>query len=217
MEYGNQLFVMVMELVAVMVLAGGAAAYLFRNVFNVASILLGFTISIVMVFVNSAIAATNNVPLIFIGAAIFGASVGADICGFALAVAYYNDLEPKDAYQAVGVGMVVVGLATAAAAFVGIMSGINFQGLQVVMAGGLFLLIGIGIVSFFVRYNKITELIIAFGASIFWIIYLVVDFNSVVNKIPTWSNAMQIAMKIYLDMVNLLIQFIKIYLMTKKD
>jgi len=113
--------------------------------------------------------------------------------------------------------MVVCGLATAAAALVGLFSGIDFSGLQVVMFGGLFLLIGIGVVALFVRFNKVTELIISFVSAAFWCLYLVVDFNRIVGQESTWSEAMNIAMKIYLDIVNLLLQVIKIYIMTKKD
>ncbi len=208
---------MVMGLLAVMVVAGGVSAFVFRNVFSCLSILVGFAVSIAMIFINPMLAATGNVPLMFAGAAVFGASVGFDICGFALAVAKRYDLEPKDAYEAVGVGLVVCGIATAAAAVIGMMSGLNLQGLQIVMFGGLFLVLGLGVVALFVRFNKVTEMIISFVLAIFWTVYLVIDFNMIaVDKTASWPRAMGIAMKLYLDLINLLLQVIKIYLMTKK-
>lgn len=92
------------------------------------------------------------------------------------------------------------------------MSGFNFQGLNGIMLTILLGLIGLGILALFIRFNKVLELLIGIGASIFWMVYLVVDFNRIVSQYheATASAALQIAMKIYADLINLFVQLLPI-------
>ena len=212
----STLFVKVAELLAAMIMGAGVAAWLFRDLFTCATILVGFVVSLAMIFVMNWAGTTSNPMLIFPCAVFFGASVGFDIIGFAKAVAMRYKLDEKAAYEAVGVGLVVTGVTTLVAAFIGMSIGVNLQGLQVVMFGLLMLILLVGVVALFVRLNKVTEMLISFGLAIFWAVYMVIDFNAVAVKANTWANATGISMKLFLDMVNFIIQIIKVYLAVKK-
>ena len=80
----------------------------------------------------------------------------------------------------------------------GLFGGINFQGLGSVLFMGLFFLIGISLLGMVFKHSLWMETLIGIGASIFWVIYLVYDFNKIVTTyIETsgdWGEAMGITM-----------------------
>lgn len=208
-------------LVSVLTVGGAAAAYLFRDLFNWGMVIGAFLTTVVMIFISLVVIEPTNSPFIIIPFDLaFGAAWGATLGGFAIAVA-----ESKGKRhlldKAIGLTLGVMAIATICAAGIGLLTGFNFQGWNGVMFCGLLLLIGISTLAIFVRFNRVTEWIIGVGASIFWVIYLVIDFNRIVVNYnpssPQWSAAQQVAVQIYADLVNLFIRLLPIILDALSD
>lgn len=201
-------------LVGVLIVGGATSAYLFRDFFNWATVVGGFLVTLVLIFVNAfIIEPTNSAFVIVVFDLLFGAAWGVTLGGFAIAVA-----ESKGKRhlldKAIGLTLGVMAIATICAAGIGLLTGFNFQGWNGVMFFGLLLLIGISTLAIFVRFNRVTEWIVGVAASIFWVIYLVIDFNRVVTLYneSSWSAAQSIAVQIYADLVNLFIWLLPLIL-----
>lgn len=210
--YQIELLVRTLILVGTMTIGGAISAYLFRDLFNWATVIGGFVVTLVLIFVNAfLIVPTNSVVVIVPFNLVFGAAWGVTLGGFAIAVA-----ESKGKRhlldKAIGLTLGVMAIATLCAAGIGLMTGFNFQGWNGVMFFGLLLLIGVSTLAIFVRFNRVTEWIIGVGASIFWFIYLVIDFNRIVTLYDesSWSAAQSVAVQIYADLVNLFVRLLPI-------
>jgi FtsH-binding integral membrane protein len=184
------------------------AAWFFRNIINWAIIIIGFIASIALMFVAFAIAQTNNGFLVLLASFLFGATSGCTLGGFILAVTENH----SRAKEVVAITVGIVAIATVATAVVGIFSGYNFQGLGTYLFTGLLILIGIVIFQIFFQVSKKTDLVIGAMASVFWVVYLLYDFNKVVDKYDqaTWEAALDIGMNVYLNMVNLFVRLLPI-------
>lgn len=121
------------------------------------------------------------------------------------------DAEDK-VVPALGITFLIMGLATLATAGIALFTGFNFQGLSGVMFFGLLFLIGLGLIGLVIRFNRVVETIIGVVASVFWMIYLLVDFNQIVSRYneSSWAIAQQIAVAIYMDLVNLFVRLFPI-------
>lgn len=203
-----QLLVMVIQLLSVMLMGAVVSAWLLRNYFSWPLVIGSFVVTIILIFVMVGVAGTGNTFATLIIGTLFGAAIGADLGGFTLAVTDGR----KRGREAVAITLAIVAGSTVMAAAVGMFTGYNFQGWGGPLFIGLLLLIGVGLFQLFVRLNRITELIIGAVASLFWVIYLIYDFNKVVDlyEEATWSAAAEIAMNVFLDMVNLFVRLLPI-------
>lgn len=205
-----ELLKMAVEILITMMLSGALAAWFFRHVFNWALIIGMFIVSIVLIFVSIPVSQSGNVPVIFFISMLFGASVAADFGGFALILGQERGLSPKTTFKGVGIAFGITSVATIFAGVVGIYSGFNFQWLGPWLLGGLLILIGIGIAGIVGLVTKRAEYAIGIAASVFWVVYMMYDFNKVVDRYgeATWPAAMEIAMNLYLDIINFLIRIL---------
>lgn len=206
--YQVQLFSMSMFLVGCMLVGTAPSAWALRNTHSWSIVIGSFVVSIGLIFVVMYASYTQNAILVGGASLLFGGSVGATLGSFAVAVTHGR----RRGAEAVALTLGIVALSTMAAAVIGMLSGFNFQGIGGVMFTLLLFLLGISILMIFVRLGKIWELIIGSAASVFWFVYLIYDFNKVVHKYTeaTWPAAAEIAMNIYLDMVNLFIRLLPI-------
>lgn len=78
------------------------------------------------------------------------------------------------------------------------------------MFAGLWILIGISLAGLIGWISERVEYMIGIVAAAFWGVYMIYDFNKVVDlyESPTWAAAMSIAMGLYLDMVNFFIRIL---------
>ncbi len=206
----QQLLSMALSLLVTMMASGAVAAYLLRRFFNIAFIIGMFIISIVLIFVAISVAESGNVVVIFFVAAAFGASVAADFGGLALLMGRQRGLSPERTFHGVMIALGITSFVTILAGIIGIYSGINFQGLGMVLFAGLWILIGLGVAGIVGVVSQQAEYAIGIAASVFWGIYMIYDFNKVVDRYveASWPAAMEIAMSLYLDIINFLIRIL---------
>lgn len=203
-----------MSILLIMLASASISAWMFRMV-NGCGFLIGtFVASIVGIFLCIGAAASDSVVLIVLASGFFGGSVGATLGSFAFAVGEAKGLSVEKIGQAVAITLGTVFLATLIAAMIGLFGGVNFQGLGSILFMGLFVLIGISLLGIVVKNSLWMEMLIGAGASVFWVIYLVYDFNKVVTIFVetngAWGEAMHVAMNVFLDMVNLFVRLLPI-------
>jgi FtsH-binding integral membrane protein len=204
----QDLLLRVVQLVSVMMLGGVASAWVFRQIFSWPLILISFLASIGLVFVTLSVSYTDNAPLIYFCSFLFGAAVAAVLGGFFMILGRKYDFSPEKTFQAVMVTMACAFITTILAGLIGIYSGLNFQGWGPYLFGGLFLLIGLSLAGLVGWISERTEYVIGIAAATFWAIYMVYDFNKVVDKYleNSWPAAVEIAMNLYLDIINFIIR-----------
>lgn len=197
---------MVLQLLSVMLMGAVASAWLLRNHFTWPVIIGSFVVTIVLIFVMFGVASSGNPFTTILVGTLFGAAVGADLGGFTLAVTEGR----KRGGDAVAITLAVVAGSTILAAAIGMLTGFNFQGWGGPLFIGLLLLLGVGVVQIFVRMDRVIELAIGGVASLFWVLYLIYHFNKVVDLYneATWSAAAEIAMNVFLAMVNLFVRLL---------
>lgn len=198
----------VVQLLAIAMFGGTISAFIFHNWFNWPLIIIGFLASIGMIFVMYGVAKSDNPILIYTGMFIFGAAVAADLGGFFMLLGTQFELDPEDTTRAILITLGCGIFTTIVAGMIGLYSGINFQGLGYWLFAGLFVLIGLGVASLVGWISQRAEWFIGIAASVFWAVYMVFDFNKVVNLYNqnTWSAAVTIAMGLYLDFINFIIR-----------
>lgn len=116
-----------------------------------------------------------------------------------------------------GLGRKVLGLTAVivlATAFIGIYSHVDFGFLQIPLFIALLILLVFSLFNLFASMDGVKQRIMSgFGVVIFTL-YLVFDFNSLLKKENagenTWPDAMHLAIKIYLDIINLILQLLKL-------
>lgn len=101
-----------------------------------------------------------------------------------------------------------------ATALIGIYSHVDFGFLQLPLFIALSILLLFSLFNLFVSMDGLKQRASAgFGVAIFTL-YLVFDFNSLLKKQnigdDTWPDAMRLAIKIYLDIINLFLQLLKL-------
>lgn len=92
---------------------------------------------------------------------------------------------------------------------IGMFSGVDFSGLSSFLMIGLFILIGVGIVSFFVRMSKQVNIIWALGGMVIFAGFFLVDFFRITKGENTWEEAIHITMNLYLDFLNFFLYLLK--------
>lgn len=206
--YQVELLTMVMVLLSVMVVSAAASAYAFRNIFGWPFFIGSFVLAIVLIFVSVFVGTTNNPVLIIPAVAMFGAAMGATLGSFILAVTHGK----KRGAEAVMVTLAVIAIAMLVTAVIGLMSGFNFQGFGGILFAILLGILGITVIGIFVKFNKVVEMIIGLGISFFFMVYMVYDFNKVVDLYneASWRAAMEIAMNIFLDLLNIFVRLLPI-------
>jgi FtsH-binding integral membrane protein len=99
-----------------------------------------------------------------------------------------------------------------AAALVGMYSGIDFSFMRTFLFYSLCALILIGLVRIFVGMSSAMIRIKAIAGAILFTLFLVYDFNRLKNLndigANDWSTALHIAISIYLDILNLLLEIL---------
>ena len=210
------------SLLLIMLASASVSAYVFRNVQSCAFMIGTFILSIVGIFAAIFAAQTGNIFLIALASVFFGASVGSILGMFVIAsVAALNakrasgesrktnPVDPKKVVEAIAITIGVMFVTTLIAAGVGLFSGVNFQGLGSILFMGLFVVMGISLVGIVIKRRLWMETMLGLGVSAFWVVYLVYDFNKVVTKFietdGSWVDAMEVAMGIFLDLVNLFV------------
>ena len=203
-----RLFTMVLQLLSVILMGAVMSAWLLRNHFTWPLIICSSVVSIILLSVTYGAASTGSFFVTMASGTLFGASIGVNLGGFTLAVTKGS----KRGREAVALTLGVLAVSTLAAAIIGMLSGTNFQAWASLLFLGLLVLIGFGIIQIFVRPGRIVELIFGSVASFFWILYLVYDFNKVVDLYSkaTPSAAAEITMNIFMDMVNLFVRLLPI-------
>ena len=206
----TELLTMALSLLTTMMLFGALAAWFFRNYFSCSFIVIAFLVSVALIFLAIPISQSGNVPLIFFVSACFGASVAADFGGFALLLGRQRDLEPETVFRGVAIAFGITTIVTILAGAIGIYGGINFQGMGAWLFAGLWVLIGLGVAGIVGWISERAEYFIGIGASVFWGIYMIYNFNKVVDLYTeaTWPAAMDIAMNLYLDIINFLVRIL---------
>ena len=101
-----------------------------------------------------------------------------------------------------------------ATAFIGIYSRVDFGFLQLPLFIALTILLLFSLFNLFASMDGVKQRILSgFGVAIFTL-YLVLDFNSLLKKENagdnTWPDAMHLAIKIYLDIINLILQLLRL-------
>jgi FtsH-binding integral membrane protein len=101
-----------------------------------------------------------------------------------------------------------------ATAFIGIYSRVDWGFLQLPLFIALSILLLISLFNLFVSMDGVKQRVLSgFGVVVFTL-YLVFDFNSLLKKENagenTWPDAMHLAIKIYLDIINLILQLIRL-------
>jgi FtsH-binding integral membrane protein len=101
---------------------------------------------------------------------------------------------------------------TMAAALVGMYSGIDFSFMRTFLFYSLCALILIGLVRIFVGMSSAMIRVKAIAGAILFTLFLVYDFNRLKNLndigANDWSTALHIAISIYLDILNLLLEIL---------
>lgn len=101
-----------------------------------------------------------------------------------------------------------------ATAFIGIYSHVDWGFLQLPLFIALSILLLISLFNLFVSMDGVKQRVLSgFGVVIFTL-YLILDFNSLLKKENagenTWPDAMHLAIKIYLDIINLILQLLRL-------
>lgn len=208
LPFQAELLTMVFILLSAMMAGAVLSAWILKEYFSLGFILLSFVVTLALIFVMAAVAQTGNATAILAVSFLFGAALGADLGGFTVAVLK----DRSRGTEAFVLTIAIVAGSTFLAAVVGLFSGFNFQGLGGPLFMGLFVLIGISVFGIFVRMGKVMEMVIGLAASAFWVVYMIYDFNKVVDKyeVASWGNAAYIAMDIMLDIVNLFVRLLPI-------
>lgn len=203
----QELLNMVLMLLFTMMGSAAIAAYIFREVRSWWLVIGSFAVGIVFIFAAQAV--TGALGAFFVSAA-FGASMGAMIGGTMVAL---TEGHPR-AGQAVAVTFGIVALITVIAAGIGLFSGYDFSGWRGTMFIILLGILGISLLGFAVRYSKVVETVMSLGIIGFFSVYLVVDFNQIKDtvEVASWQEALNIAMSIFLDILNILIRLLPIIL-----
>lgn len=203
-----QLLTMVTSLLAAMIASAAISAYAFRRYFSCGFIAGAFVATIVMIFVAVVFHDTQS-PLIAFALAIgLGATIGADLGGFTIAV---TEGKPRGR-EAVFVTLAILAVTTVVTAGIGLLSGFDFQGLRGVMFMGLLGILGVSLIFMFVRLGKVMEMVWGLAVSAFFMIYLIIDFNRIVDQYTeaNWGAAVQVALSIFLDLVNIFVRLLPI-------
>jgi len=103
-----------------------------------------------------------------------------------------------------------------ATALIGVYSHVNLGFLQIPLFGALCLLLLGNVINIIWGMDNAKQRVMSFFGVIIFTIYLVFDFNALAQKNASkssgwddWTDAMQISIKIYLDIINLLLQLLK--------
>lgn len=70
----------------------------------------------------------------------------------------------------------------------------------------------LAIVGIFTNWSRVTETVIGLGVSAFFALYMIYDFNKAINLYTeaSWGAAMDIAMSVFLDMLNIFVRLLPI-------
>jgi len=100
-----------------------------------------------------------------------------------------------------------------ATALIGIYSHVDFGFLQLPLFIALTLLLGGNMIGIIWGMDTFKQRIMAFCGVVIFTLYLVFDFQNLTKKeaagVDGWDTAMQISIKIYLDIINLFLQLLK--------
>jgi len=99
--------------------------------------------------------------------------------------------------------LVITASVTFITALIGLYSGINFSFMGKLLLIALIGLIAINILRLFIKISETKRKIIAIFGVVLFTLYLIYDFNRITRAENNWYEAMNIAIGIYLDIINL--------------
>ncbi|HTS12992.1 MAG TPA: Bax inhibitor-1 family protein [Candidatus Limnocylindrales bacterium] len=110
--------------------------------------------------------------------------------------------------------LILTSIIVLATALLGMYSHVDFGFLQLPLFIALSILLLFSIFNLFASMDGVKQRILSgFGVAVFTL-YLVFDFNSLLKKenvgANTWPDAMHLAIKIYLDIINLILQLLRL-------
>ena len=104
-------------------------------------------------------------------------------------------------------------LITFAAGVGGMYSGLDFSGLGIYLGFALLGLILLRLVMLFTNFASGQRRLIAIGGAILFTLFLLYDFNRLAaldeRGVNDWQTALQIAVSLYLDIINLLLELLE--------
>ena len=104
-------------------------------------------------------------------------------------------------------------LITFAAGVVGMYSGLDFSGLGIYLGFALLGLMLLRLVMLFTNFASGQRRLIAIGGAILFTLFLLYDFNRLAaldeQGVNDWETALQIAVSLYLDIINLLLELLE--------
>ena len=102
---------------------------------------------------------------------------------------------------------------TLAAAVLGLYSGLDFSGMGVYLGTALLILIIVRLVMLFTSFANEFRRVIASTGALLFCLFLLFDFSRLArldeNGVNDWGTALQIAVSLYLDIINLLLELLE--------
>lgn len=99
---------------------------------------------------------------------------------------------------------------------VGLLSGVNFSGMGHWLSFGLLGLIVVGIIGLFLAMSRITNLVYSLFGMLIFSGYFVFDFFTLGHTENTWSNAIVLTEKLWLDFINFALHLLQFLILIKK-
>jgi len=118
------------------------------------------------------------------------------------------NMDENDGLRALQLTVII----TFAAALVGMYSGLDFSGMGIYLFSALALLIITRLVMLFTNFASEQQRVIAIVGALLFSLFLLYDFNRLArldaNGVNDWETALQIAVNLYLDVINLLFELL---------
>ena len=118
------------------------------------------------------------------------------------------NMDENDGLRALQLTVII----TFVAALVGMYSGLDFSGMGIYLFSALALLIITRLVMLFTNFASEQQRVIAIVGALLFSLFLLYDFNRLArldaNGVNDWETALQIAVNLYLDVINLLFELL---------
>lgn len=202
----------VLLLLGIMCVSAIGSAYTFRKHFSLMAVLIWAVAmfgSLFLLYAGSAFTESAGITMFL--SAVFGAATGAMFGGYFEAKLSHKDSDERT--RILANIMVMLAGSTIVAAVMGLFMGLNLQSWYPYMIGGTLFVIVIIIVQMFIDFGQVVNKLIAGAVSLFWIMYMIVDFNRITAEQAevSWSYSAQVASKIFLDLGNLFLWLVDLF------
>jgi len=117
-------------------------------------------------------------------------------------------MDENDGMRAMGLTLMV----SVAAACFGMFTGMDLSILRSVLLGGLIILISLSFLGLIISFSSMARRIKAFFGAIIFVLFLMLDFQRLSQAQEAgsndWHTALELAVHIYLDVINLLLEIL---------